>query len=87
MSRKEKEVVKNQIEVVRASEYEEKVFFDLKVNGVTIYGCTYNENEEKGDWIGFPSRKGKDGKWYKYAYVELSKAEIEDIDTQIDKLL
>lgn len=47
------------------------VTFDLTVNGVKIYGCRVVEGN-KGDFIGFPSRKGSDGKYYSHAYAYLS---------------
>lgn len=46
------------------------VTFDLTVNGVKIYGCRVVEGKN-GDFIGFPSRKGSDGKYYSYAYAAL----------------
>lgn len=86
--KEEKKTVISDIKVIRAKEFNETVFFDLQVNGVTIYGCTYNEGKEgKSDWIGFPSRKGKDGKYYKHAYVELDEAMVNLIDEQLDELL
>lgn len=50
---------------------------DVKINGVTIYGCravTYRDREtnQEKDFLGFPERKGADGKYYKWAYVNLS---------------
>ena len=46
------------------------VTFDLTVNGVKIYGCRVVEGKN-GDFIGFPSRKGSDGKYYSHAYAAL----------------
>lgn len=50
---------------------------DVKINGVTIYGCravTYVDRADgkEKDFLGFPERKGSDGKYYKWAYVPLS---------------
>ena len=47
------------------------VTFDLIVNGVKIYGCRVVEGKN-GDFIGFPSRKGSDGKYYSHAYAALA---------------
>lgn len=74
------------LHVLRAKEFEDNVFFDMEVNGVTIYGCRYVEGS-KGDFIAFPSKKGKDGKYYKHAYVELDEAMVNLIDEQLDKML
>lgn len=47
------------------SEYA-RVLFNVRVNGVTIYGMTYqeyvNKKGEEGYMIEFPSRKGKNSK-------------------------
>ena len=86
---KSQEVQKSKIfdlKVVRAKEFDDNVFFDMEVNGVTIYGCRYVEGKN-GDFIAFPSKKGKDGKYYKHAYVELDEAMVSLIDEQLDKLL
>ncbi len=37
----EKEVINHEIEVTRAKELENVIMFDMKVNDVTIYGCSY----------------------------------------------
>lgn len=47
------------------------VTFDLTVNGVKIYGCRVVEGKNC-DFIGFPSRKGSDGKYYSHAYAPLA---------------
>ena len=74
------------VEVTRAKEFENTVFFDVIINGVTIYGCRYIEGKD-GDFVSFPSHKGKDGKYYSHAYIKLDEAAIKLIDEQIDKLL
>lgn len=74
------------LEVVRAKEFKDTVFFDLKVNGVIIYGCRFIEGKN-GDFVSFPSHKGNDGKYYNYAYIELNEAEVKLIDELIDKAL
>ena len=75
------------IEVTRAKEVDKNTFFDMKVNGVMIYGCRFCTSKEGKDFVSFPSHKGKDDKWYSYAYVELSEENVSDIDKQLDKLL
>ena len=90
----EKKVSDHVIEVTRANELTEKdvIMFDMKVNDVTIYGCSYRELERKdgsGSFakIGFPSRKGSDDKWYSHAYVKLSDADIDAIEKGIEAVL
>lgn len=82
-----KEEVKVNAEVTRAKETEWGCFFDLVVNGVTIYGCRVVEGS-KGDFISFPSRKNeKDGKYYNHAYIKLSDEDTKDIIAQVEKLI
>ena len=87
------------IEVLRAKDFtkddakenECSIVFDMKVNGVTIYGCWYRTgSDKKGDdyeMVSFPSQKGKDGKYYNHAYVQLQQSDIDFISSEIEKLL
>lgn len=74
------------VKVLRATEHNENLYFDMKINGVTIYGCRFVEGKN-GDFVSFPSHKGKDGKYYHYAYVDLDEAMVKLIDEQIDGVL
>lgn len=86
-----------EIKVIRAKDFTKNgeptsISFDLVVNGVKIYNCWYrtyedrkNPGEETG-FIGFPSRKGSDGKYYNYAYFDYQPY-IEEIERQIVALL
>lgn len=78
--------VVNDLKVLRAKEYQDNIFMDLEINGVTIYGCRFVEGS-KGNFVSFPSHKGKDGKYYNYAYIKLDEAMIQLIDEELDKLL
>ena len=81
-----KKTVEKTIEVTRAHQFEDgNVTFDMVVNGVTIYGCKIATGKN-GDFVSFPSRKAKDGKYYSHARVELSEDETKDIISQIEKL-
>jgi hypothetical protein len=86
----EKEVINHEIEVTRAKELENVIMFDMKVNDVTIYGCSYrvltrkDTGEEFGK-VGFPSKKSGDN-YYNHAFVKLSSADIENIEKQLEKL-
>ena len=74
------------LEVIRAKEYKETVFFDVRINGVNVYGCRFIEGKN-GDFVSFPSYKGSDGKYYSHAYIKLDEASVKLIDEQIDNLL
>lgn len=87
------------IEVLRAKDFtkddakenECSIVFDMKVNGVTIYGCWYRTGSDKKgedyEMVSFPSQKGKDGKYYNHAYVQLQQSDIDNISKQIESLL
>lgn len=81
-----------EIEVTRAHVFankktkKETTFFDMKVNGVSIYGCTLVEGK-KGTFVSFPSYKGSNDKYYNHAWVELSDDDIEMIETLVSDAL
>lgn len=64
----------------------DRVRFSLTVNGVTVYGCNVVEGKN-GDFISFPSYKGKDGKYYNHAYIPLTDEEQEGILLDVEKEL
>ena len=72
--------------VVRANQVEDFVFFDVEINGVTIYGCKVVEGKN-GDFISFPSHKGKDGKYYNHAYIKLTDEQAKDIISQVENMI
>jgi hypothetical protein len=81
-------------EVIRAKDLGDKgIVLDLKLNGVTIYGCWYREYEDRknpGDkksFIAFPSRKGTDGNYYNYAYIKIDDHMLQEIEKQIEAKL
>lgn len=85
------------IEVLRAHDLTKddqegcNIAVDLKINGVTVYGCFYREGKDKNgkdyQMVSFPSHKGNDGKYYSYAYVKLTDEDVEKISGDIEKLL
>lgn len=102
MAIKKKEAAKEaaqalEIKVNRAKDFTEEgaegctISFDMEINGVTIYGCWYREGKDKkGEdyaMVSFPSHKGKDNKYYNWAYVKLSNDDTENISEQIEVLL
>lgn len=73
-------------EVSGVRQFEKTVFFNLKLNGVQIYGCTVVEGK-KGDFISLPSRKGKGEKWYSIVYARISEHDQEIILAEVEKQL
>ena len=62
------------------------VFFTLVLNGVTIYDCRAIEGKN-GDFVAFPSEKGKDGKYYSKVYAPLSDEDNAAIIAEVEKQL
>lgn len=71
---------------IRAVEINDRVqvFFTLMLNGVSINNCRIVEGDN-GDFIGFPARKGKDGKYYKHVYASISPEDSAKILAIIEK--
>lgn len=95
---KEKQEVKacdHEIQVTRAKDMSKDngvcIAFDMIVNGVTIYGCFWREGVDKNgkdyEMVSFPSHKGNDGKYWKYAYVQFSEADLEAIQKGIESVI
>lgn len=59
------------------------VLFDLELNGVKLYGLKVVEGKN-GDFVGFPSKKGKDGKYYSLFYAQLSAEDQKDIVAAVE---
>lgn len=81
---------KFEIEVIRAHEFKSgDISFDMKVNGVTIYNCTYmNESAKvKKSFVSFPSRKGSDDKYYSYVWFKISDDDLAEIEKGIEAVL
>lgn len=83
--------INHEIKVTRAKDIDSAIMFDMVVNDVTIYGCSYRELERKdgsGSFakIGFPSKKSGDN-WYNQAFVKLSDEDIKSIEAQIEHLI
>lgn len=80
------------VQVKRAHEFDSgDIGLDMVVNGVSIYNCVYKTGTSKGDtdysFISFPSRKASDGNYYNFAYFKVSDEVLQDIESQIEKLL
>lgn len=85
-----------EVEVTRALECKNgSIAFDMKVNGVAIYGCFYRTVTKKDgstfDTVSFPQRKGtdKDGKdaYYNYAYFKITDEIMKTIEKGIEAVL
>lgn len=85
--KEKKEVaVKNDIKVTRAHQFDDgSVAIDLEVNGVSIYNSILREGKN-GMFVSFPSKMGKDGKYYSHVYVKLSDDDIKSIIEQVEEL-
>ena len=85
--KKNNEINDKIIAVKKAKQFTWGISFDMIVNDVTIYGCKLLSKKDSDEvFIAFPSRKGTDGKYYYYAYVQLSEEEQKDIVAQIEKM-
>lgn len=91
----ENKAVNHEIKVLRAHDMSKDdgvtIAFDVEVNGVSIYGCFWREGVDKSgneyEMVSFPSHKGKDGKYYKYAYVNFSDADKDAIQKGIESVI
>lgn len=88
---KKEAVVKHDIKVTRAKELENVIMFDMEVNGITIYGCSYRtltrkDNGEEFAKIGFPSHKSGNN-WYNYVFFKITDEDIDVIEKGIEALI
>ena len=74
-------------EILKATQFNWGVSFNMVLNGVTIYSCTVAETKDGKQFISFPSRKGSDGKWYSYVHFRFSDADLEAILDAVEKAL
>ena len=90
---KKQNIPVDQIKVTRAHQFDNSISFDVTLYGtVTIYGCSYktykpNDSDEEKGIIDFPSKKGKDDKWYKHAYFFVTDEMLASIESQIEALI
>ena len=80
------------IVVTRAHELENCIMFDMRANDIDIYGCSYRTLQRKdgsGEFgkVSFPSRKGKDGKYYNEAYFYITEDDLDTIEKGIEEKL
>lgn len=78
------------LEVTRAHEFKSgDISFDMVVNGINIYNCTYmNESDKiKEPFVSFPSRKGSDGKYYSFVWFKVTDEILSEIEKGIEAVL
>lgn len=91
-NKEQEEVKDNDIKVEHVRDTDKYgVFFDMHVNGVAIYGCSWIEGQRNDGteyrFVSFPSHKGKDGKYYNYAYVKLSENDLDSIEKVLQDVI
>lgn len=82
------EKVYHVFDVRRAKAFENgNVSFDLTIDSfITIYNMRVVEGEN-GDFVSFPKRKGKDGKYYCYVWFNLDEADEMAILEMVQEVL
>lgn len=84
---KKENTVKNVIKINRAKKfYNGGIVFDMEVNGVSIYNCRWVETKGS-EFVAFPSTKGKNDKYYNFAYVKLTDEETQNIKSTVMRLV
>jgi len=73
--------------ILKATQYNWGVGFNMVLNGVTIYNCTVAYTKDGKQFISFPSRKGTDEKWYSYVYFRFTDADLEAILEAVENKL
>lgn len=82
----EEKAMNHVIKVNRAHQFDDgSVAIDLDVNGVSIYNAVLREGKN-GMFVSWPSRKGKDDKYYSHVFVKLSETDIKSIIEQVEEL-
>lgn len=87
------EVAACDVRVDRAKDFEDSISFDMTIfKCIKVYGCTYRtytdkeSGEEKGI-VSFPSKKGKDGKYYNHVYFFVNAEVLAKIEKEIEALI
>lgn len=72
-------------EIVRAVNNDYGVFFDVKLNGIKINGCSLQQTKDEGKvFVAFPSKQGKDKKYYPVVSAYISDDDTQKIINLID---
>ena len=73
-------------EVSNVRELDWGIVFDLELNEVKIYSCRLVDGEN-GEFIGFPSYKGKNGKYYTHCYFAFDEDDAKKVIKEVKKQL
>ena len=61
--------------------------FDVKLNEISINGCSVGTDKDGNDFISYPSYKGNDGKYYQHASAYLSKEDQAAILADVERII
>ena len=82
-----KETVKHSFTVDRVHVFEDgSVTFNMIVDKyVRVYGLRIYDGKDGKPFISFPSRKGKDDKYWNHVYCPLAAEDVEEIAKQVEE--
>lgn len=86
-AKKERPVYEYELKVTRVFDGEYGQIFDLEINHVTVYGCRVCETGDGEPFIGWPQKKGKDGRYWSHAYAPLTDEQTGEILAQVADML
>lgn len=86
-AKKERPVYEYELKVTRVFDGEYGQIFDLEINHVTVYGCRVCETGDGEPFIGWPQKKGKDGRYRSHAYAPLTDEQTGEILAQVAAML
>lgn len=76
-----------EVECLKAVQFKNgNVVVDVKINDVIIYGVAIVEGK-RGDFLSFPQRAGKDGKYYSIVWCPLKDEDQAKIIAQAEEIL
>lgn len=84
-----KEQVKHSFTVERVHVFDDGVVtFNMIVDDfVRVYGLRIYDGKDGKPFISFPSRKGKDDKYWNHVYCPLSPEDVANIAVQVEELM
>ena len=80
-AKKERPVYELRVTRVFAGEY--GTVFDLEINHVNVYGCRVCETGDGEAFVGWPQKKGKDGRYWSHAYAPLTDEQTANVLDQV----
>lgn len=76
----------NSVDISGVKDYENGCRFNLKLNGVMIYGCWLRQTKTGDIFISLPQQQGQNGKWYSIVYAALSPQDSEEIIAEVIRI-